>query len=307
MRWDLADSGVSCVIVLALVLCALLRVRHVRSRSPALLFATDVIAVVGTSSCGLGMIARRNVARGEVLWEEEPLAILTIDDVAVAADAALLALQSDAQTVLALAQMRSGAPPDPRDYSHIPGMKVFADRIVRYQAAHSFEALSPVRQRRWMDLCDSLALHGSGSVKTAAGVYHSNSFGQAAGGQRTSVLFEVLSRVNHSCAPNVDVVTEVHLERARGRLVALRDISAGDEVLVSYLGSVGSARMALPTEARRLDLRRKHRFICACERCGPVSADMRARHERDEREAVRRDVQVACEVAEYNAAGNGGR
>ena len=222
MRWDLADSGVSCVIVLALVLCALLRVRHVRSRSPALLFATDVIAVVGTSSCGLGMIARRNVARGEVLWEEEPLAILTIDDVAVAADAALLALQSDAQTVLALAQMRSGAPPDPRDYSHIPGMKVFADRIVRYQAAHSFEALSPVRQRRWMDLCDSLALHGSGSVKTAAGVYHSNSFGQAAGGQRTSVLFEVLSRVNHSCAPNVDVVTEVHLERARGRLVALR-------------------------------------------------------------------------------------
>ena len=301
MRYDPAGLVVA---VLALVLCVLLIMR--RPRAPVLLFATDVIAVVDTPSCGLGMVTRRNIVRGEVLWEEEPLAQLTIDDALVAADAALLALQSDAQTVLALAQMRSGAPPDPKGYSHLPGMKVFADQIVRYQAARSFEALSPERQRRWMGLCDSLALHASGSAKTAAGVYHSNSFGTAADGQRTSVLFEVISRINHSCAPNVDVVTDVHLERARGRLVALHDISAGDEVLVSYLGSVGSVRMALPTEARRLDLRRKHRFICACERCGPASAAMRAQHERDEREAVRRDVQVAGEVAEYNAACTGG-
>lgn len=304
MRWDPADLGV--VAVLAVALCALLIVRQVRSRAPVLLFANDVMAVVSTPSCGLGMVARRNIVRGEVLWEEEPLAQLTIDDAQVAADVALLALQSDAQTVLALAQMRTGTPPDPEDYSHLPGMKVFADQIVRYQAARSFEALSPERQRRWMGLCDSLALHGSGSTKTAAGVYHSNSFGTAADGQRTSVLFEVISRINHSCAPNVDVVTDVHLGRARGRLVALRDISAGDEVLVSYLGSVGSVRMELPTEARRLDLRRKHRFICACERCGPASAAMRAQHERDEREAVRRDVQVAGEVVEYNAACTGG-
>ena len=74
-------------------------------------------------------------------------------------------------------------------------------------------------------------------------------------------------------------------------------------MLVSYLGSLGSARMALPTEARRLDLRRKHRFICVCERCGPASAAVRAQYECDEREAVRLDVRVAGEVAEYNAAG----
>ena len=185
-------AGTSWVLVLALTLTLLFVWRMRQARRSRVLFATDVIAVVSTPSCGLGMVARRHVTRGEVLWEEQPLAVLAIDDAQVAADTALLVLQSDAQTVLALAQMRTGAPPDPEGYSLLPGMKVVADRIVRYQAARSFEALSPERQRRWMGLCDSLALHGSGSHKTAAGVYHSNSFGTAADGQRTSVLFEVL-------------------------------------------------------------------------------------------------------------------
>ena len=41
------------------------------------------------------------------------------------------------------------------------------------------------------------------------------------------MTWEVLSRINHSCAPNVDIdVTDVHLDQARGRLVALRDTTS---------------------------------------------------------------------------------
>ena len=70
-------------------------------------------------------------------------------------------------------------------------------------------------------------------------------------------LFYVLSKINHSCCPNV-----LPCERD-GNMVqtrALREIAEGDELFNSYI-------MFMQTkEERRRDLSRWH-FICNCESC----------------------------------------
>ena len=60
-------------------------------------------------------------------------------------------------------------------------------------------------------------------------VLDANAF-QLEGGKHAGI-FAVLSRVNHSCAPNA-IRVEVG---GRMRLVAMRPIAAGDEVCISYL------------------------------------------------------------------------
>ena len=136
-------------------------------------------------------------------------------------------------------------------------------------------------------------------MKTVDGILYSNSFGGTADGTRASVLFETLSRANHSCAPNIDMQTDA-ARGHRARVTALRDIDAGEELLLSYLGSVGSARMERPVEERRAELRRKYRFHCECARCGAIALAQRRRYERLEAQCAREDAEVSAEVARYN-------
>ena len=70
-------------------------------------------------------------------------------------------------------------------------------------------------------------------------------------------LFYVLSKINHSCCPNV-LPCERDGDMVQTR--ALREIVEGDELFNSYI-------MFMQTkEERRSDLSRWH-FICNCESC----------------------------------------
>ena len=76
-------------------------------------------------------------------------------------------------------------------------------------------------------------------------------------------LFEVLSKINHSCCPNV-----LPCER-RGDLVytrALREIAEGEELFNSYI------MFMQIREERRKDLRRWH-FLCNCQSCSLEGAE----------------------------------
>jgi len=213
---------------------------------------------------------------------------------------------------LAIAQMKLGRPPPAEEWGRLPGMVPITDRIVALQAARSFHSLPADMQARWMALCDSSAdslgcIDGSklprsaqARSKSAAGVLHSNAFGGTSGGTRTSVMFEIISRANHSCAPNIDMQTDA-TRGHRASVTALRDIEAGEDLLLSYIGSVGSARMERPVEERRAELRRKYRFHCGCERCGAVSSAERRRYERLEEACEREDAKVSAQVAAYRA------
>jgi hypothetical protein len=82
----------------------------------------------------------------------------------------------------------------------------------------------------------------------------------------TCHLFLKKSLFNHSCFSNAGIVG------AEGRrVVALRDIEAGEEICISYIGGVlhskRSAALFLPNKFRKPLLDEIFKFKCLCNRC----------------------------------------
>ena len=76
------------------------------------------------------------------------------------------------------------------------------------------------------------------------------------------MLYEVLSRANHSCAPNLTIDFEAGLVVA---VSTLCDVTAGEELCLGYI----AAEMGETTSRRQQVLLARYNFECACERCGP--------------------------------------
>lgn len=94
-------------------------------------------------------------------------------------------------------------------------------------------------------------------------------------------LFEKSSRINHSCCPNATMLSVEKLNQDLDKqlppdmrlppgkpneyaIIPVREIQAGEEVTLSYLGGRVQSRS---TEARRETLREKYVFTCECEAC----------------------------------------
>lgn len=75
-------------------------------------------------------------------------------------------------------------------------------------------------------------------------------------------LYATQSAANHSCAPNAECQFRDNCSRLS--LVALRDIGAGEEVMISYLGECAQGDRG---PKRREKLREHYLFVCECERC----------------------------------------
>lgn len=75
-------------------------------------------------------------------------------------------------------------------------------------------------------------------------------------------LFQLQSACNHSCVPNAEP-TYLH-NNSRLSLVALRDISAGEEICISYLDDCALERSR---HSRQKELKENYLFICICEKC----------------------------------------
>jgi hypothetical protein len=71
------------------------------------------------------------------------------------------------------------------------------------------------------------------------------------------VLAPLAAMVNHSCLPNCQVMVEY----GQCRLVALRDIAAGEELSYSYVSLQGGE------EDRKRSIKDTWQFSCRCERC----------------------------------------
>jgi hypothetical protein len=94
--------------------------------------------------------------------------------------------------------------------------------------------------------------------KTPLGIYRTNSFellGETDGG-----LFLTISRINHSCRPNVLHSWRPDLQQTL--IMAARDLSAGEEICTSYGPSE-----CLATEERREYLNDRFAFDCQCDMC----------------------------------------
>ena len=82
-------------------------------------------------------------------------------------------------------------------------------------------------------------------------------------------LYTVISRLNHSCQPNVIWSTDGDNPPYRQEVRALRDIPAGVEMTASYLRA-----SKLRTKAERQYMLRNWAFICNCPVCSLTGADL---------------------------------
>ncbi|KAF9068401.1 hypothetical protein BDP27DRAFT_1421935 [Rhodocollybia butyracea] len=88
------------------------------------------------------------------------------------------------------------------------------------------------------------------------GIYKTNAFAQA------GIVFEA-SRFNHSCSPNAHYT--YHEPSKRQRIIVLTDITAGEEIFVSYIR--GRNVYGSPRSQRRQMLMSRYRFCCMCLAC----------------------------------------
>ena len=84
------------------------------------------------------------------------------------------------------------------------------------------------------------------------GIYSTNSF-------EDGVCFEI-SRFNHSCQPNADLINV----NGQGQVRAIRNIKTGKEINLSYLGKFAGFRNR---KYRRQNLLKRWSFFCSCDLC----------------------------------------
>jgi hypothetical protein len=127
--------------------------------------------------------------------------------------------------------------------------------------------MHPADRDAFFELCQNAEY---GTEKHPYGIWLSNAFptdGTNAGTvgasdiKRSSAIYAGYCRLNHSCSPNVHGAWNDM--RGKQTMYAMRDIKQGEELVVSYLGSIGEQ----PREARRESLRTDFGFICTCAKC----------------------------------------
>lgn len=80
-------------------------------------------------------------------------------------------------------------------------------------------------------------------------------------------VFETVSRINHSCIPNVHFSNNAELG-GRETVHAARDIEAGEELLANYIGGRANYQ---PAVQRREYLSQHYGFVCQCDACSGVN------------------------------------
>jgi hypothetical protein len=80
-----------------------------------------------------------------------------------------------------------------------------------------------------------------------------------------AAVFALTARCNHSCNPNAQVQSQEFVD-AHIDLVALEEIAAGQEILISYI-AVGSNVGKKSRIQRQRELQAKYLFVCDCSKC----------------------------------------
>ena len=214
-------------------------------------FSTADFGVATHPLRGHTWVARKKLRAGRVLLRDEPLLVFRTAD--HLGDPVMRELQDRVAPFL-------GAQPYP------PEAVALFDRIAERIAEREFSQLSAVAKRRYLALADAFAP----AAKTLGGRYKTNSFAHIfADGYEGAIVYDIVSRLNHSCAPNLASTGArgIHgFADATAEVAALRDVAEGEELFISYLTEDDLEK---PTSARRALLQSKYNFLCGCGRCEP--------------------------------------
>ena len=117
-----------------------------------------------------------------------------------------------------------------------------------------FDKLASEKQRDFLSLHDC---HQKKNDKTLLGIVSTNGLIQEDG---ETLLFLTISKLNHSCLPNV----AFEFVPPYGRIYAVTDIKSGEELCLDY-GGYGSRFSTI--NQRQEMLKDKYDFSCTCELC----------------------------------------
>jgi len=206
---------------------------------------------------GFGLRATRDLPLGTVVLRERPIAVLRASELRH-----VIGQDPPLERLVASAADEASAFSDAQYW---PAPTHASAEVIERFASHVFAQLPEPLQRKWMSLADSFSVP---PAKSPGNVVRSNAFTDTAVGD--SYLYEVLSRANHSCRPNISRTFEGSTVVVR----TTRTVAAGEPLLISYLSDTVLAR---PTNERRAALRAKFCFHCECERCGERCGKVAAR------------------------------
>eukprot|EP00966_Prymnesium_polylepis_P328382 7384194-Prymnesium_polylepis.1 len=164
--------------------------------------------------CGLGLRVLWSLPAGITILREAPLAVVT-----TAADPATTPGEWEG-----------------REEEHtLQSLLLSADR--------EFARLPLEQQEIWMSLADGFSTPGS--AKSPANVLRSNAFTNKSSGAQS--LYASLSRVNHSCAPNMEMAKQHTYDGQVAILTLLCDVSKGKELVISCMSHAVERTLSNPS------------------------------------------------------------
>ncbi|OJT07650.1 SET domain-containing protein 5 [Trametes pubescens] len=176
---------------------------------------------------GKGMVARREIRAGELIWSERPI-YAARRTLTCAAD------QTDTNGVFYRAALQRLSP---------RSKEAFFALASAYPPAE-FDIVPGILNTNCLEICMSDA---------ESDEHHDPAEDSYAG------LFPTLSRVNHSCTPSANYFFA--FPTFSGQLWAAHDIAVGEEITITY------TPLTAPRIERRAFLARTRFFVCACPAC----------------------------------------
>ncbi|KAF9100543.1 hypothetical protein BGX27_000344 [Mortierella sp. AM989] len=135
---------------------------------------------------------------------------------------------------------------------------VFASPII-HKTKLALETMSKKNKKYLLSLRN---IYSEDEMPNVLGIIKTNALPLGQDAEECGV-YRVISRINHSCAPNVHHFWNTITKKEY--IYAVKDIAAGDEILTSY------EDVLMPWATRQASLQKKFRFECRCKLCTSAS------------------------------------
>jgi len=150
------------------------------------------------------------------------------------------------------------------------------DEVNPVAVLSSFDEISDENKKKYFSLKDSAMFEKDNVPGIVLGIYVTNGIGIT---ENKTGVYQTLSRINHSCAPNsVSVKTKENENKKEVR--AFVEIAKGEEILISYI----NLEKFVLRDDRRSALG-KWKFVCFCKICSLPMEELL------QNEAARREIQ----------------
>ena len=216
---------------------------------------TYPIKIIQLAGKGMGVVATQSLKPSQLILHEHPL--VRVDKSPASFDSrqnsTCMKLMN---TVMEMA--KSGKFNPRSDYQNWPREVVSCyEGILNEQSQMAYDRLEKQKQKRWMELADVFAKDDD--TKTAGGILRTNAIDDD---ENHANLYEQLSRINHSCAPNT---MRVSTDKIGGvAIVGHKDIAKDSEITINYMDGIDDGKSV---DERRKNLMQQYHFHCQCDLC----------------------------------------